>query len=135
MNVKNAEIAEAVLKLSGKTAWGVRLGHGSFLTLEFGKPVVAQQGQSHGEWHLWLYMCNWRLETNQGVLAGSNDDRETIERALQETPFGAVEVIRAISRSSDLFIRFQSGVDLLSFSSSSSPDEEQWKLFTPQGKC
>jgi hypothetical protein len=69
-------------KLYGKPCWGVRPGYGSFLTLEFGDPhlqvtesTVASSGAPakvrktlarrgvfvHGEWHLWIYCCDWEV--------------------------------------------------------------------------
>lgn len=122
--------------LKGKTPWGVRLGHGSFLTMEFGEPEIKPRGRVvHGEWHLWLYMCNWRIETQHKILAGSNDARKAIGTTLEHLSFDLVEAIHTIPPSLDLSVEFQSGIRLLTLSSSSDRIEEQWKLFTPGGKC
>jgi hypothetical protein len=69
-------LRRAFAPVTGLPAWNVRKGHGSFLTLEFGKPhlvvrqpIVAAPEASdevrtalrhrsvypHGEWHLWIY--------------------------------------------------------------------------------
>jgi hypothetical protein len=69
-------------KVYGKPCWGVRQGYGSFLTLEFGKPrivvrepTVASKNVTEktrrtlarrlvyprGQWHLWIYRCEWEV--------------------------------------------------------------------------
>ncbi|MGB6431700.1 MAG: hypothetical protein WBF06_14025 [Candidatus Acidiferrales bacterium] len=136
MSAANAEIMEIVSTLKGKAPWGVRLGHGSFVTMEFGDPDPRAGGRViHGEWHLWLYMCNWRIEAKHRIFAGSNDDRKAIEATLGDLSFDSIESIDVIQPSLDLSIQFRSGIRILTFSSSSDHDEEEWKLFTPGGKC
>jgi|SRR5882762_6011271 len=119
--------------LIGRPPWGVRLGEGSFLTMEFGKPEANQSnGIVHGEWHLWLYMCMWRIETKEKVLAGSEDDRTSIKLLLETLDFGATQGADINLPSLDLSIRFSSGVSLTTFSCTTRSDE-QWMLFTPGG--
>lgn len=69
-------------KLYGKPCWGVKPGHGSVLTLEFGEPhleirepiavdknapadlredMERRRVYVHGEWHLWIYCCDWQV--------------------------------------------------------------------------
>lgn len=75
------QIERLVRRLYGEPCWGVKPGVGSFLTLEFGKPIckcVSQSSQPralprafdklwragksvHGEWHLWIYCCHWEV--------------------------------------------------------------------------
>jgi hypothetical protein len=126
-------IAETVSKLIGKAPWDVRLGEGSFLTMEFGKPEANPTSHvTHGEWHLWLYMCMWRIETQEAVLAGSEDDRSRIKKLLENLAFKTIEDIRVARPSLDLSIEFTSGVKLFTFADTTR-SEEQWKLFTPDG--
>ncbi len=80
--------------LKGNTPWGVRLGVGSFLTMEFGRPEANLVGRTaHGEFHLWLYMCSWRIEMGEKIIAGSEDERPAIEAALKNLILGSVEKI------------------------------------------
>jgi len=131
--VDNTRIREAIAALVGKAPWDVRLGVGSFLTLEFGKHVVqAGERRQHGEWHLWLYMCNWRLESPSGVLVGSSDERETIEKALNTMHWGSVSEAIVDEPALDLRLSFASGHRLKTFSSEST-GEDQWILYTPDG--
>jgi len=82
MNIQ--EVQAKVNQLLGQKAWGVSLGYGSFLTIEFGQPLPSnnEQQKIHGEWHLWLYNCAWRLEEGDKILAASEDERNNLEVAV-----------------------------------------------------
>jgi len=79
--------------LIGLLAWQVRRGHGSFLTMEFGRPhlsvtepIIARPDSDErvrrhlkrrrvfvsGDWHFWVQYGDWKLVTADGLL-GSND--------------------------------------------------------------
>src|SRR5215213_6024148 len=85
-------LRRAFAPLIGLAAWSVRIGHGSFLTLEFGtphlsvrEPIVAKPGASEkvrkalarrrvrpvGEWHLWIYCWHWRVWSEGAEIACS----------------------------------------------------------------
>ena len=66
-------IQEKIHPLLGKQSWGASLGHGSFITVEFGDPLLTnnQQKISRGEWHLWIYLCVWYVEKDGELLAAS----------------------------------------------------------------
>jgi len=67
--------------LIGKRPWRASVGWGSFITFEFGQRV--KHGRFwHGSWHLWLYMCSWRLSGPTGPLATSDSPRAVIDRAV-----------------------------------------------------
>jgi hypothetical protein len=53
---------------------------------------------------------------------------------LKTEVFDETKTFQVLEPSKDLFIDFTSGLKLHTFSSSSDHDEEQWKLFTPEGK-
>lgn len=97
-------IDEVFRPLYGKPCWQVQQGHGSFLTFEFGEPAlhirelfqVASQASEkvreramhrlvyvHGAWHLWIYLCNWRILAHGQKLAYHNASRRTIKKATQ----------------------------------------------------
>jgi hypothetical protein len=70
----------------GQSAWGVSLGYGSFVTMEFGAPVKRENPRKkvHGEWHLWIRYGFWRLQKGDFVLAGSEDDRSELIQQLEK---------------------------------------------------
>ena len=134
MSEQRMVLANALDRLVGQRSWGIKLGEGSFLTFEFGREMAAAQNlKSHGEWHLWLYMCQWRIETTEKALTGSADDRQSIESALNGSKFGIVRSAVAEAPLLDLTLNFDSGKRLRTFCASSAAEEEQWKLFTPDG--
>ena len=96
-------ISTIVAKLYGKPCWGVKPGWGSFLTLEFGKPhleirepMAAKRRASrtareafarrsvnvHGEWHLWIYCCDWEV-FSRGKRLGDSSTKRRVRRAAE----------------------------------------------------
>jgi hypothetical protein len=89
-------IFETVFKeIYGKPCWRVTPGHGSFLTFEFGDPhldirePVARKEDTpepvyqdlssrrvfiHGDWHLWIYCCEWRVFRESKLVGDSSSD-------------------------------------------------------------
>jgi hypothetical protein len=121
--------------LVGQRAWGVRLGTGSFLTLEFGAQRVSGQGDRarvHGEWHLWVYCTAWRLDTNEEIYAASEDDRSVLEQrvpVLEGRPLTAYRVeAPALAATIDF-----SGLALRMFPVFSY-GYEHWLLYLPDGQ-
>lgn len=70
--------------LLGQTASGCWLGYGAVLFLEFGELRFVDHRRKHpsGEWSLWCDQILWRMEQGQRVLAGSEDDPQTMEAAI-----------------------------------------------------
>jgi hypothetical protein len=87
----------------GKPCWNLEQGYGSYLTLEIGQPylkireprqsgVQASEGvrtraarrsvHVHGEWHLWIYICDWRIFSRGQLLATSESTRRVIKQAI-----------------------------------------------------
>jgi len=77
----------------GRPAWNVQQGHGSFLTFEFGEPKleinernspdkgIRRSAYVHGQWHLWIYCCSWRVLQGETQLAWSEDTNDVIGHA------------------------------------------------------
>jgi len=89
----------------GKPCWQVEQGYGSFLTFEFGEPYLqiteprepSKEASEklrkrwarrhifvHGQWHLWIYICDWRVFHKGQELANSESTRKVIKNALLE---------------------------------------------------
>lgn len=130
----NDLVREAVHQLVGKAPWDVQLGWGSFITFEFGKPVAkVGERRQHGEWHLWLYMCHWRIRQGAEVVIGSSDERDFIGEALDGVVWG--DVIKAdLGPALDISLLFSSGRQVETFACSAI-EENQWILYTPEGSA
>lgn len=128
-----------VSPILGLPAWGVKQGHGSFLTFEFGQPKleVGEPRQSkelglrrtayvQGEWHLWIYCCSWRALHEGTQIASSDDADEAIRRAtglLNGQKLMAVEVSPTEGRST---FTFDLGGSLETWPYGDDPTTEQW---------
>lgn len=85
--------------------WNVRKGHDSFLTLEFGEPLLTinEYQRTHGkplpgehpriarrdtivrgEYHLYIYCCHWSINLPDGTTVHSKSPREDIEKTLEQ---------------------------------------------------
>ncbi|KAM3100947.1 hypothetical protein ACKFKF_10775 [Phormidesmis sp. 146-12] len=136
MSVTTTDISKLqayVQPLLGQKAWGVLLGHGSFITLEFGKSLVRpSEKKVHGEWHLWIYCCAWRLEKGDRVLAGSEDPRSKLEQAVQQLEGLVLNSVELLSPAWDTLFKFEDQVVLRLFPLLSE-EAEHWMLYMPDG--
>ena len=142
----------AFRKIYGKPCWGVKQGYGSFLTLEFGKPrivvrepIVASKSATEkvrkslarrlayprGEWHLWIYCCDWRA-MYRGKRIGNSSTDVGIRRAA--TFLNGQKLLRfSVSpRKLRCVFRFDLGGALITWPFDRT--REQWLLYEPSGK-
>jgi hypothetical protein len=126
------EIRAKIQGLPGQKAWGVALGQGSFLTMEFGKPVQPTKANEtvHGEWHLWLYGCAWRLEERERIIVSSEDEHSKIEREIQRLEGRVLQSFELLTPALDAVVSFEDNVVLRLFSIYTE-DMDSWMLFTP----
>lgn len=141
-------IREDFLRLTGLRAWGLSRTHGSMFFLEVGKPLDRpRQVRRHGEWNFLVEMTEWRFETSESLLIGSDDSPELIDERFSAMKLGAVDNGDVILPTLDLILTFSSGVRLRTFGASALYAEEkrkQWMFFRPDdnvwavsalGKC
>jgi hypothetical protein len=133
--MKIQELQAKVNPLLGQKTWGVSLGFGSFITLEFGQPLPPsnEHKKIHGEWHLWLYNCAWRLEEEDRILAASGDERDKIETAIHRLDNLTLQSIDLLPPAWDAVFTFEHQI-LLRLFAMYSQDYESWFLYTPDGK-
>ena len=108
------------------------------LTMEFGREDPRRSTvRTHGEWHLWLYMCSWRLESPGKIVIASEDRPENINQRLREIVWTEVSGVELSQPSLDLEISFQNRYKLKTFAVNSSDDREydQWTLYMPGLIC
>ena len=135
MVASRRDILEIQTKLQGvlgQKAWGVARGEGSFVTIEFGQPVqpVKANGKVHGQWHLWLYGCAWRLEQGESVVVASEDDIAKIEAEIQRLQEHTIQSFELMMPALDATISFEGDIVLRLFAVSTD-DMDSWMLFTP----
>jgi len=112
--------------LIGQKAWGASVGWGSFVTIEFG-PKRLYQRHFHGDWHLWLYQCEWELNSS-----GSESKKKVMQLAvenlngaeLKSFSFDSQRMSTKFSFDNDLHLSYKPYPDAV-------PDEQCWILFTP----
>lgn len=141
--------------LVGLPSWLVQKGHGSFITFEFGQPVlvidearmfplrirgappeVMRRGAHvHGQWHLWIYCCQWNLSVNGTQLAHDESDDDTINRALGVLNGQAITEVSVNPDDASTRFTFDLGCVLMT---TPAPDDvydfeptEQWMLYQP----
>jgi len=117
--------------LVGQRAWGAKVGWGSFVTIEFGSKRL-QDHHYHGDWHLWLYQCDWTLKSKTHELANSDSKRGLMQTAvdnlnnleLESLAFEPQQMRTEFIFQGDLRLRCQPYSD-------AEPNEEFWMLFMP----
>jgi len=122
----------------GKAAWGVKIGYGSFLTMEFGITNNSQADLSlRGEWHLWFYLCNWRIEKDDYFIVGSEDTKEKLIEGVKKIEGRKLISFEICPQTLDLLLTFESNLLLRSFSVISDvegEDKPHWMLYMPDNR-
>ncbi len=135
---KNQEvIINNIKNIINMKATRIFLGHGSFLSIDFGKLVKVKvhsnrevHVQTRGEWHLWIYMCCWRIDRGGDPLVGSNDSQDKIRLKLSEIQDIKLINFEILNNSLDLKLSFENNVAIWLFNCNTEEDEH-WMLFTP----
>jgi hypothetical protein len=125
------EIEALFQPLIGQRAWGAKIGWGSFVTIEFGSKHL-EHHHYRGDWHLWLYQCDWMLKSKTHELANSESKRGLMQTAidnlnqleLEGLAFEQHQMWTEFIFQRDLRLRCQPYPD-------AEPNEECWMLFMP----
>jgi hypothetical protein len=126
-------IEEKIKPVLGQQGWDVTLGHGSFITIEFGKPLPSNDPRSpRGEWHLWVYLCIWYLEKNGELLAASEDPRPKLEAAVHHLEHRTLQSVKLSLPALETVFVFDEGITLHLFPVYTE-EFEQWFLYAPDG--
>jgi hypothetical protein len=123
-----------VTPLVGKPAWMVCLGFGASLMINFGRQLDPDKfGRSHGEWHLWLEGCEWRIDYQDRVLVGGEDSREKMQVAVRELEGRKLLAVSLNSPAMDAVFEFEGDLSLRTFAVNTT-ELDSWNLFTPEHK-
>ncbi len=85
-------------RLREHPGWNVHRGYKSFVTFEFGRPHLENRGiidgrdrkrlplrtrsvYVRGDWHLWIYCCDWAVTQDGKPIARSSSSNDDIDRA------------------------------------------------------
>jgi hypothetical protein len=126
-------IREYFQPVMGQRPWRARLGHGSFLTFEFGRRIK-EDHHTHGEWHLWIYQSTWVLNRNDRKLADSDSERRTIEvavRRLEECDLTDVKFNPQASVTEFQFADFRLVVSPADYIDNPDDQDDYWLFFMP----
>lgn len=150
-----AIIDEVFAPIYGKPSWQVRQGFGSFLTFEFGEPhlvirepihassdataktrkhLAQRQVTIHGDWHLWLYLSDWRILSEGKWLAHSESTRQQIRKATSILDGQAIVRVSVTRRLLTTF-EFDLGgrVEARPNTKAYGQDSDLWLLYEPSG--
>lgn len=125
-------LATFLRPLLGLPCWGVKQGHGSFLTFEFGERGLDPRRPDGGEWHLWIYCCHWRAVRAGRQLAWSEDSRGLIGQTvtmINGQQLLAVKVDPDRGRSTFHFERGDS-LETWPYDDDEEDDDEQWLVMS-----
>ena len=126
----------------GLPAWNVKQGHGSFLTLEFGEPKLEmnerhppEQGTRrsahvHGQRHLWIYCCHWRVLQNGTQLAWSEDANDVIGRATATMNGRKLLDLSVVADDGRSTFTFDLGGSLETWPYGDDATDEQWMILS-----
>lgn len=139
-------------KLYGKPCWGAKPGYGSFLTFEFGQPhlqireptttvkkasrrvreVLGSRGvYVRGEWHLWIYCCDWEIFWKGKRVANSQSSR-TYEKGVHA--LDGQKLIRFSLQPRGLHSTFEFDLGGVLVTRPYDRKSEQWMLSCPTSK-
>lgn len=149
-------VSELLRPVLGRTLWLVGRGHGSFITMEYGEPHVDVREPRlwplhiegapaktlrrspfvHGEWHLWIYCCEWSLLLKYVQLAHNESDNVTMDRALRVLNGQVLKAVDIEPDDSRTRFTFDLGCSLLTYPAPPGIYDdpvEQWKLYSRSG--
>ena len=153
---KHSIIDRVFKPVYGQPCWGAKSGYGSFLTMEFGEPSLVinealklgpdfsrtmqkrlnrRRIHVRGEWHLWIYCCEWRLYTGKKLVGDSaleSSSKRRIIRAAKE--LDAQKLIQVEIDPSQGTSIFTFELDSRLETKPYDADSDQWFLYEPSGK-
>jgi len=148
-------IEEIFLPLVGQLVWGIRQGHGSFLTMEFGEPyrsvrepIVASPGSSTkvarnlarrrvfivGQWHMWIQYSEWKVATQYHSAASRDWENGSVKAGLEELDGQALLSATAGDTPHSTVLEFDLGGKVLIWPRhEAARDDAQWSLHRRHG--
>jgi hypothetical protein len=117
----------------GVRPWRVKLGVGTFLTFDFGSRIKTP-GHVRGQWHLWIYLSNWKLFHCDRLLVDSNADRRPMTVATRRLEGEALSDVDFDSRAKETILTFNDFrlvVSPADYLRDSDDRDDYWIFFMP----
>jgi hypothetical protein len=151
-------VAEAFAPILGLPSWEVKKGHGSFVTMEFGEPLLriaeprmrpvfiesapaqmmTRDAYVRGQWHLWIYCCVWSLSFGSVRLTHCESEDVSIARGLSVLNGQALSGVEVDPENGATTFTFDLGCILSTVPAVPGTYGEnpvdQWKLHQPSGQ-
>ncbi len=139
-------ITRAFRELYGKPCWNAHQGYGASLRFEFGQPHLkirefkSRPGQPlrkkrmanvHGEWHLWIYCCDWTIAHHGKQLATNESSDRKIEMAAAWLNSQALTDVSVDPKHARTVFVFDDGGRLETHPWRTKKPYEQWLLYRP----
>ncbi len=137
MKAAASEIRQHFQPVLGNRPWRVKLGVGSFLTFGFG-PRIRAHGHLHGQWHIWIYLSNWKLLRGDRQLVDSDADRKRITistRWLEEKPLTDIDFDPRSRKTTFFFDDFRLVVSPADYLDSPDERDDYWIFFMPDNEA
>lgn len=152
--MSNDVIDEVFHRLYGQPCWQVTRGWGTFITLEFGRPSLEVREPRvpggatgpgaltreerrrvwvRGQWHLWIYCCDWQVVTGNKRIGHSNlkgSSKKPIDRGAFELDGQKLMRVSVNPSEGSSLFEFDLGSRL---ETRPYDDSEQWMLYEPSG--
>ena len=144
-------ILDSFKPLINEYSWNVKKGHGSFLTFEFGQPLLEIGDQKiwktsafpfdqhqtrsaviHGLYHLWIYCCNWKIHINDKQIAFEEFSDEDIKNATEFLNGQKLVGVTIDTKNAVTKFKFDLEGELLTCNQSYEQGIEMWMLYMPE---
>ena len=148
-------IKKAFSPIYGRPSYLDHQGYGSFVTMEFGEPrletdpprdrpfhfwkkkkaltLPSRLVTVRGEWHLWIYCCDWVLRWQDRRLAHSESSTARIARGFALLEGQSLTDVVVNPDDGRSVFSFDLGCTLHTTPYGDDPEEEQWFLAEPTG--
>jgi hypothetical protein len=136
MKTAAIDVRQCFQPVIGTRPWKVKLGVGSFLTFEFG-PRIKTVGHLQGQWHLWIYLSNWKLFHGDRLLVDSNADRKPMTvatRRLGEEVLSAVDFDPRAQETVFIFNDFRLVVSPADYLQGTDDRDSYWIFYMPNNE-
>jgi len=115
-------------RVAGHAPWNVRLGHGTYVFLDFGNVINdGESARQRGSVQLWIVEAIWRIEDSGRLICGSDDEGTAMANGLAYLRHQTVTSAFLTGPLLDLQLTFENGMTFRTFRCSA--EEDAWRLF------